>query len=240
MNKKKVIAIVVVAVLVIGGSVGAVLGVKAYNDKKEAEALAKQQQTVMDTYNNRINDIMNPLLVPDANGQNPSLDNNMDINAMNSAVSNLDNIKNEVTADTHITNEQKATLHKTIDDNINKINARIQAVQQAQAEQQAREEAERQAQAQAQAQAEASKSSSSTSNNKSRANNGGSSSSGRSSSSGSSSDSGDSSAPADSGNSGGGSGYQGVTYEEAKANAPDRADFDAHPEKYRTGGPGSW
>ena len=235
MNKKIIIAIVV-AIVVIGGTVGTVIGVNAYNDKKEKEA----QEATFKEYNDKINAIVTPLNVADANGQNPSIENNNDVNALQTAITSLQGLEKEVTDNTILTEEQKNTLKGTITNSITGIQNRINAINQAQAEAQAKAEQEAREQAEAEARAEASKSSSSTSNNKSRANNGGS-----SSSSGGSSDSGGASAPADSGNSEGGSGYktpgyQGVSYEEAKANAPSRQDVDEHPENYRTGGPGSW
>ena len=200
MNKKIIIAIVV-AIVVIGGTVGTVIGVNAYNDKKEKEA----QEATFKEYNDKINAIVTPLNVADANGQNPSIENNNDVNALQTAITSLQGLEKEVTDNTILTEEQKNTLKGTITNSITGIQNRINAINQAQAEAQAKAEQEAREQAEAEARAEASKSSSSTSNNKSRANNGGSSSSGRSSSSGGSSNSGGSSASADSGNSGGSS-----------------------------------
>ncbi len=198
MNKKIIIAIVA-AIVVIGGTVGTVIGVNAYNDKKEKEA----QEATFKEYNDKINAIVTPLNVADANGQNPSIENNNDVNALQTAITQLQNVDKEVTENTVITEEQKNTLKTTIATHITTIQNRINAVNEANAEAQRQAEAEAQRQqAEAQARAEASKSSSSNSNNKSRANNGGSSSSGRSLSSGGSSNSGGSS---DSGNSGGSS-----------------------------------
>lgn len=203
MVNKKIIIAIVAAIVVIGGAVGTVIGVNAYNDKKEKEA----QEATFKEYNDKINAIVTPLNVADANGQNPSIENNTDINALQTAIASLQGLEKEVTDNTILTEEQKNTLKGTITNSITGIQNRINAVNEANAEAQRQAEAEAQRQqAEAQARAEASKSSSSTSNNKSRANNGGSSSSGRSSSSGGSSNSGGSSAPADSGNSGGSSG----------------------------------
>ena len=237
MNKKIIIGIVA-AVVVIGGIVGTVLGVNAYQEKKAEEELKAQQEQLVKEFNDKINNIVNPLLVPDANGQNPSIENNNDVNALQTAITQLQNVEKEVTENTVITEEQKNTLKTTIATHITTIQNRINAVNEAEAQRQAEAEAQRQ-QAEAQARAEASKQTASTSSNKSSRAKGG------SSSDSGSSNSGGSSAPADSGNSGGGSGYktpgyQGVSYEEAKANAPSRQDVDEHPENYRKGGPGSW
>ena len=142
MNKKIIIAIVA-AIVVIGGTVGTVIGVNAYNDKKEKEA----QEATFKEYNDKINAIVTPLNVADANGQNPSIENNSDVNALQTAITTLQGLEKEVTDNTILTEEQKNTLKGTITNSITGIQNRINAINQAQAEAQAKEEQEAREQA---------------------------------------------------------------------------------------------
>jgi len=233
MNKKIIIAIVA-AIVVIGGTVGTVIGVNAYNDKKEKEA----QEATFKEYNDKINAIVTPLNVADANGQNPSIENNNDVNALQTAITQLQNVDKEVTENTVITEEQKNTLKTTIATHITTIQNRINAVNEAEAQRQAEAEAQRQ-QAEAQARAEASKQTASTSSNKSSRAKGGSSSD--SSNSGSSNSGGSS----DSGNSGGASGKEyymqkynitptGETAEQTQQRI--NQEYQQNPEAHRNGG----
>ena len=181
-KKTKIIIAVVAAIVVVGGAVGTVLGVNAYNDKKEREA----QEATFKEYNDKINAIVTPLNVADANGQNPSIENNNDVNALQTAITTLQGLEKEVTDNTILTEEQKNTIKGTITNSITGIQNRINAINQAQAEaqaeaqakaeQEAREQAEAEAQRQAQAQASSNKkknsggSSSSSSSNASSSN----------------------------------------------------------------------
>ena len=92
MNKKIIIGIVA-AVVVIGGVVGTVLGVNAYQEKKAAEELKAQQEQLVKDFNDKINAIVTPLNVPDENGQNPSIENNNDVNALQTAITSLQGLE---------------------------------------------------------------------------------------------------------------------------------------------------
>ena len=176
-KKAKIIIAVVVAIVVVGGAVGTVLGVNAYNDKKEREAVEaflqemdKARTNAINAYNDRVNQIVAPL---------GDVNTNSDVNAMTNAVNELNNVINDVNNDTLLMQEQKDAVNGNITNQINVINARIGAVN----EENARVEAEANAKAEAQRQAQAQ-----TSSNKKK-NSGGSSSSSSSSASSSNSES---------------------------------------------------
>ncbi len=154
-NKKMIIIIVVAAIVVIGGVIG---GIAIYNHVKESEAqrvLDEQRNELVQGYNGRITQIITGLSVPDANGQNPSLDNNNDVNVMWNALTQLDAIKADVNKDIVITDEQKNNLNQIADTQKQSITVRINAVNQAKAEAEAKakEEAEIKAKAEAEAKA---------------------------------------------------------------------------------------
>ena len=168
MNKKAVIGIIIAIAVVI---IGIIIGVVIHNDnvaKKEAEEKAQleaQQEQKVQEYNDKINNIVNPLLVIDANGENASIENNNDLDSMNNAITSLNTLKSEeIEKDTVITEEQKNTLITTIDGHIATITNRINAVNEANVEAQRQAEAESERQAQI---AQANNSSSSSSNGKS-------------------------------------------------------------------------
>lgn len=145
-KKTKIIIAVVAAIVVAGGIVGTVLGVNAYNEKKEKEAVVaflqemdKARTNAVNAYNDRVNQIVTSL---------DDLNANSDVTAMTNAVNELNNVTNDVNNDVLITQEQKDALNGNIANQVNAINARINAVNEANANAQA--EAERQA-AQAQA-----------------------------------------------------------------------------------------
>ncbi|MBE5898279.1 MAG: hypothetical protein E7279_01600 [Lachnospiraceae bacterium] len=190
-KKTKIIIAIIAAIVVVGGAVGTVLGVNAYNNKKEREAVEaflqemdKARTNAINAYNERVNQIVAPL---------GDVNTNSDVNAMTNAVNELNNVINDVNNDTLLMQEQKDAVNGNVTNQINVINARIGAVN----EENARVEAEANAKAEAQRQAQAQASS-----NKKK-NSGGSSSSSASSSnsggatgSGSSAGAGESAAPA--------------------------------------------
>ena len=102
----KIIIAVVAAIVVVGGAVGTVLGVNAYNDKKEREAVEaflqemdKARTNAINAYNDRVNQIVAPL---------GEVNTNSDINAITNAVNELNNVVNDVNNDTLLMQEQKA------------------------------------------------------------------------------------------------------------------------------------
>lgn len=150
-KKTKIIIAVVVAIVVVGGAVGTVLGVNAYNDKKEREAVEaflqemdKARTNAINAYNERVNQIVAPL---------GDVNTNSDVNAMTNAVNELNNVINDVNNDTLLMQEQKDAVNGNVTNQINVINARIGAVNEenarVDAEANAKAEAQRQAQAQA-------------------------------------------------------------------------------------------
>ena len=172
MNTKIIIGIIA-AVVVIGGTTGTILGVNAYQEKKaqeEQQRIEQEQLQQINTYNDRITGVVNALNVPDAEGQNPSLDNNSDVDAMNNAIASLQAIEAEINNDTTMTEEQKNALRNTIAGSISSITNRVNIVneERARAEAEAQAEAERQAQAEAERKAtKKAKSTTSSSNNES-------------------------------------------------------------------------
>ena len=147
-KKTKIIIAVVVAIVVVGGAVGTVLGVNAYNDKEEREAVEaflqemdKARTNAINAYNERVNQIVVPL---------GDVNTNSDVNAMTNAVNELNNVINDVNNDTILMQEQKDAVNGNITNQINVINARIGAVN----EENARVEAEANAKAEAQRQAQ--------------------------------------------------------------------------------------
>ncbi len=150
-KKTKIIIVVVVAIVVVGGAVGTVLGVNAYNDKKEREAVEaflqemdKARTNAINAYNERVNQIVAPL---------GDVNTNSDVNTMTNAVNELNNVINDVNNDTILMQEQKDAVNGNVTNQINVINARIGAVNEenarVEAEANAKAEAQRQAQAQA-------------------------------------------------------------------------------------------
>ena len=150
-KKTKIIIAVAVAIVVVGGAVGTVLGVNAYNDKKEREAVEaflqemdKARTNAVNAYNERVNQIVVPL---------GDVNTNSDVNAMTNAVNELNNVINDVNNDTLLMQEQKDAVNGNVTNQINVINARIGVVNEenarVEAEANAKAEAQRQAQAQA-------------------------------------------------------------------------------------------
>ncbi len=150
-KKTKIIIAIIAAIVVVGGAVGTVLGVNAYNDKKEREAVEaflqemdKARTNAINAYNERVNQIVAPL---------GDVNTNSDVNAMTNAVNELNNIVNDVNNDTLLMQEQKDAVNGNVTNQINVINARIGAVNEenarVEAETNAKAEAQRQAQAQA-------------------------------------------------------------------------------------------
>ena len=147
-KKTKIIIAVVAAIVVVGGAVGTVLGVNAYNDKKEREAVEaflqemdKARTNAINAYNDRVNQIVAPL---------GDVNTDSDVNAMTNAVNELNNVINDVNNDTLLMQEQKDAVNGNITNQINVINARIGTVN----EENARVEAEANAKAEAQRQAQ--------------------------------------------------------------------------------------
>lgn len=168
-----IVLIIVGVIVVAGGTVGGIVGYNAYQEKKQQEeieafmkAVEEEQTATINAFNERINAIVNPLLVADANGQNPSLDNNSDVDAMTNAVNELNNVTNDVNSNVVLTQEQKDSLIQSITGQVNNVNTRIQAVNEAKAE------AEKQAQeAQASSKKNGGSSNSSSASGKSNGNN---------------------------------------------------------------------
>lgn len=136
-----IVLIIVGVIVVAGGTVGGIVGYNAYQEKKQQEeieafmkAVEEEQTATINAFNERINAIVNQLLVADANGQNPSLDNNSDVDAMTNAVNELNNVTNDVNSNVVLTQEQKDSLIQSITGQVNNVNTRIQAVNEAKAE----------------------------------------------------------------------------------------------------------
>ncbi|GEM_PF-4431476 len=171
-KKQKILIIIIAAIVVIGGAIGGYFGYSAYQEKKQQEeieaflkAIEEEQNSTINAFNDKINGIVNPLLVADANGQNPSLDNNNDIDALTNAVNELNNVTNDVNSNVILTQEQKNSLLQAITEHINSINIRIQAINDEKAQAEAQAEVDRKAKAEASA-----KSSGNTSSSKSNSN----------------------------------------------------------------------
>ncbi len=150
-KKTKIIIAIIAAIVVVGGAVGTVLGVNAYNNKKEREAVEaflqemdKARTNAINAYNERVNQIVAPL---------GDVNTNSDVNAMTNAVNELNTVVNDVNNDTLLMQEQKDAVNGNVTNQINVINARIGAVNEenarVEAEANAKAEAQRQAQAQA-------------------------------------------------------------------------------------------
>ena len=74
-------------------AIGTIVGYTIYNNNKKAEAEAKAkveaQTNAFKEYNDKISAIVTPLNVADANGQNPSIENNKDVNELQTAITLL-------------------------------------------------------------------------------------------------------------------------------------------------------
>ena len=122
MNKKVIIGIIV-AILAVGGVVGSVLGVRAYNasqaEKKQAEltalaeAIKQQQDAQFNAFNERIAQTVAGVDV-----------NNVD--ALNNGITELNNIIVDINADSIMSVEQKNTLTASVGEQVNAFNAQIQ------------------------------------------------------------------------------------------------------------------
>lgn len=102
--------------------------------QKEAEAaflhaIEEAQTNTINDFKNRVNGIVAPLQVPDQNGENPSLENCADIDAMNNAVNELNNVTNDVNANGMLTQEQKDMLNQFVAEQVAVISDRAQRVQ---------------------------------------------------------------------------------------------------------------
>ena len=141
-NDKKVRTITIVALVGVLVVAAAVITGCSIHQKKVEEAKAQQeaeealvkaveeaQVNTINEFKNRVNGIVAPLLVPDQNGENPSLENCADIDAMNNAVNELGNVTNDVNANGMLTQEQKDTLNQFIAEQGAAIGARVQKVQ---------------------------------------------------------------------------------------------------------------
>lgn len=130
----KIVLIIVAAIVVVGGVIGGIFGYKAYQDKKEQEALVAYlkevdmaRQTAINNYNERINQAM----AFDLNATE-------DMNVLNGAITNLNAIITDVSNDVIIPDEQKADLNAKASEQVNAINARIGAINEAKAKAEAK------------------------------------------------------------------------------------------------------
>lgn len=102
--------------------------------QKEAEAaflhaIEEAQINTVNDFKNRVNGIVAPLQVPDQNGENPSLENCTDIDAMGNAVNELGNVTNDVNANALLTQAQKDELNQFVAAQVAAISDRAQRVQ---------------------------------------------------------------------------------------------------------------
>lgn len=148
-----IVLIIVAVVVVTGGTIGGVVAYNSYQDKKQQEAeiaslkaIEDARNNAVNSYNDRINQIMSSLNVEKDSAS--SLDNNEDIDAMNNAVNELNSITNDINNNALITQEQKGALNGTVSGCISTVENRINTVNEARAE------AERQAKAIAEAEAQ--------------------------------------------------------------------------------------
>lgn len=93
-----------------------------------AQAIAKAQTETINAFNARISGLVDPLQVPDANGENPSLDNNSDIDAMVNAINELHNVANDVASNELLNQEQKDALIQSANGQVERIDGRVQKV----------------------------------------------------------------------------------------------------------------
>jgi len=128
-----IVLIIVGAVVVVGGVLGGVIGYNAYQEKKQQEEnqadekkLEEDRNNVVKAYNDRIDQIVASLNVEKKG--TASIDNNDDVDAMTNAVSELNNIANEINNNSVLTQEQKDALNNSIESNKNAINNRINVV----------------------------------------------------------------------------------------------------------------
>ena len=104
---------------------------KAQQEAEEAlvKAVEEAQVNTINEFKNRVNGIVAPLQVPDQNGENPSLENCTDIDAMNNAVNELGNVTNDVNANALLTQAQKDELNQFVAAQVAAISDRAQRVQ---------------------------------------------------------------------------------------------------------------
>lgn len=125
-----IVLIIVAVVVVAGGTIGGVAAYNSYQDKKHQEAeiaslkaIEDARNNAVNSYNDRINQIMSSLNVEKDGTSN--LDNNEDIDAMTNAVSELNSIVNELNNNSILSQEQKSILNANIETSINSINSRV-------------------------------------------------------------------------------------------------------------------
>lgn len=140
-NDKKIRLITIlslVGVLIVAAAIITGCSIHQKNEEeraqKEAEAaflhaIEEAQTNTINDLKNKVNGIVAPLQVPDQNGENPSLENCTDIDAMNNAVNELGNVTNDVNGNALLTQAQKDELNQFVAAQVAAISDRAQRVQ---------------------------------------------------------------------------------------------------------------
>lgn len=132
-NKRIVIIVVLATIVVIGGVIGTIYAVAAYEQKqmkeidehiKRIEGKDETINGIIEAYKDRLNQIVNPLLVPDESGGNASIDNNNDLDSLLAAFTEINNLRKELESDTTLRPTEKSEIEKNIDEQIKSINTR--------------------------------------------------------------------------------------------------------------------